>query len=109
MFIVPTRAPPVLAATDAVTAPLEVPLLPPVTATQSAVLDAVHEQPFSVDTFTESAPPAAAAVPLVLLRLNVHDAAAWLSGARCEPTVMAADRADGTGLGATENGTTASP
>jgi hypothetical protein len=99
----------VLAATDSPTVPLALPLFPETIASQSALDDADHAQPFSVDTPTDNGPPAAAIESRARLSAKVQGAPAWLSGARSAPTIRAPDRGEGTGLTATEKGTTALP
>jgi hypothetical protein len=106
---VPTRDAPVFAATATATVPFAFPLWPEVIVSHGAALVADHEQPASVDTFTDKRPPLAPMPSRVLLRVNAHGAAAWLIVIRSDPTVSDPLRGDGTGFAATEYGTTASP
>jgi hypothetical protein len=109
MATCPTRAAPILTATTSPTAPPALPLWPDDTEIQFAELAAFQPQPFSVETFTVSRPPAAAMVSPVRLNEYTHGAAAWLTATVCEPTTMDPDRVEGTGFGATVYGTDASP
>ena len=101
MFTRPTRAAPALAATATATVPLAEPLCADVIAIQVESLVAVQVQPASVATSTESRPPPDAIASPARLNVNTQGAAAWFSDTPCEPTMTIAERADGTGFGAT--------
>ncbi len=105
----PVRCASVFAAMVSATAPLAAPDCPDRMVIQLAPLVAVHEQPFSVDTFTERLPPSAPIVSRVRLRSKWQGAAACVSATRASATVSAADRGAGTGLAATLNDTVAGP
>src|SRR5207248_5416154 len=79
-----------------------------VTGVQTCALP-IYAHPPSVDTFTDSRPPAASIVSRVRLRSNLHGAAAWLTATRCDPTTMAVERAAGAAFAPTVNAIVPSP
>ena len=64
-------------------------------------LVAVHAQPASVATSTDMRPPADPIASPPRFSVNTHAAAAWFTGTPCAPIITIADRAAGTGFGAT--------
>jgi hypothetical protein len=101
MVSVPTRVPPSFAATANVTLPLELPLVPVAMEIQPTGLDAVQEQPASVETSTATWPPDADTVADPWLSEYRHGAPAWLSCSCTSETMTVPDRATGKGFSAT--------
>jgi alpha-D-ribose 1-methylphosphonate 5-triphosphate synthase subunit PhnH len=87
--------------------PAALPVEPDSIAIQPASLEALHAQPASVVTATETRPPLEPTTSVVLLNWNEQGAGAWLSSTRSDPTVMAPVRAFGTGFAMTVKPTSA--
>jgi hypothetical protein len=83
------------------TAALAVPVWADVMVSQLASLDAVQLQPVSVSRFAVRLPPPKPIEPLERVQAYRHGAADWLTSTVWPPTVIVADRADGTALAAT--------
>jgi hypothetical protein len=69
---------------------------------QLALVVAFHVHPVSVDTLTDSRPPADPIESLDRLSENTHGAPAWLTWTVSPAIAIAPERGDGTGFAATE-------
>lgn len=106
--MLPLRAAPLFAATASSTLPLDWPVVRD-RVSHDAVEAAFQLQPVSVTTSTATVPPAAPIESLVRFKLYVQGAAACVTPRRTSSTTTSADRAVGTGLLATVNGSVALP
>jgi len=100
---VPVRGPPLFAATRNVTVPVPSPSGLDTIAIHSALLCAVHLQPFKAETATLASRVLGGSVCVSGVSVKRHGAASCITRTWLSLTTISPSRIDGTGLGAARN------